>query len=109
MPIDWTDYERVHADRRNLLIHLVAVPLFDVAFVVLLLGVVRGDLAWSGIAVAGMVSSMLLQRTGHGMESEAPIPFSDPLNFLARWFREQFITFPAFVASGRWWRRYADG
>jgi uncharacterized membrane protein YGL010W len=25
---DWTDYLRVHAERRNLLIHLIAVPVF---------------------------------------------------------------------------------
>lgn len=110
MAVDWSDYQRVHANRRNLRIHLFAVPLFDIAFLAGLIFLAMGDLAFAALSLLAAVGSMLLQKLGHGKEAIEPTPFGGPLDFLRRWFSEQYYKFPMFVISGRWWRQYrADG
>jgi Protein of unknown function (DUF962) len=100
------DYPRVHADRRNLLIHAVAVPAFELATIALVASLVgRAPVAAATSALVA-VGAFAAQGRGHGMEPEAPIPFSGPGNALARIFAEQFITFPRFVVSGGWARAY---
>ena len=106
VPVNWADYERVHTDRRNLLIHLAAVPLFDVSVVLLVAGLAGGYRVIAVAAAIGMPVAMLLQRIGHNLEREAPRPFAGPADLARRWFTEQFVTFPSFVLSGRWWRQY---
>lgn len=107
--MDWSDYERVHADRRNLRIHLFAVPLFDIAFALGLICFALGDLIPAVVSIPIVIGSMALQKIGHSKESIEPRPFSGPLNFLQRWFSEQFFTFPMFVITGRWMRQYKAG
>ena len=92
--IDWTSYQRVHSDRRNLIIHALAVPLFVVATLSLI------------VSLAAAFAAMALQGRGHAFELHPPEPFSGPGNFLRRWFREQFLVFPMFVLNGRWWRQF---
>jgi hypothetical protein len=104
--IDWPEYQRVHSDRRNLITHIVAVPLFIGAFVFLIVSCFRDDYATVVLSVALAVIAMILRGRGHAKEHEAPIPFSGPVNFPGRWFREQFFIFPVFVLSGRWWQQY---
>jgi hypothetical protein len=104
--IDWTDYQRVHANRSNLLIHLLAVPLFIGVLVFVILAASRGDFASIVIGALTGVVAMVLQGQGHKLEDEAPRPFTGPLNFLKRWFTEQFVIFPLFLLSGRWWRQF---
>ena len=71
---------------------------------------VQGDGFSSGIAGGIALVAMALQGRGHRHEAEPPRPFSGALNFLRRWFTEQFVVFPMFVLSGRWWRQYrAEG
>ncbi len=106
MRIDWSEYSRVHAGRSNLLIHLLAVPLFAGSFLALVYCVVRGDRSSALVAFALAIGAMAMQGRGHRGEAEAPRPFSSPANFVSRWFTEQFYIFPAFVLSGRWWRQY---
>ena len=106
MQIDWPEYQRVHSDRRNLIIHIVAVPLFIGASVFLIVSCFRDDYASVVLSVALAIIAMILQGRGHAKEHEAPIPFSGPVNFLRRWVREQFFVFPVFVLSGRWWQQY---
>lgn len=108
MRIDWSEYARVHAERTNLLIHLLAVPLFVGAFVFLLFSVWRGDGTSAVVASALCFGAMAMQGRGHRQEIEPPRPFSGPANFLRRWFTEQFVIFPLFLLSGRWWRQYRD-
>ncbi|HTD37424.1 MAG TPA: hypothetical protein VK669_07910 [Candidatus Limnocylindrales bacterium] len=101
-----SDYPRVHADRKNLLIHALAVPVFDVATVGVAASlVVRAPLAALGCAVVA-AGAFAAQGRGHGIEAERPIPFAGPGNALARIFAEQFITFPRFVLSGGWAKAY---
>lgn len=103
--IDWASYLRVHSDRRNLLIHVFAVPLFVAAILSLVFCLIRGDYLTAIVAILAAFAAMLLQGRGHALEAEPPEPFSGPGNFLRRWFREQFLVFPMFLVSGRWWRQ----
>jgi hypothetical protein len=104
--VDWPEYSRVHTSRSNLLIHLIAVPLFVVASISLVKYVVRGDWASALIAIFVAFVTMAAQGRGHRKEPLPPRPFSGPANFLRRWFTEQFFLFPTFLLSGRWWRQY---
>jgi len=106
--IDWTDYLRVHASRTNLAIHLVAVPMFISAFVLIVLYVIRGEYQPALLALVPAMVAMVLQGIGHRKESEPPRPFSGPLNFMRRWFSEQFVIFPLFFLTGRWWKQYGS-
>ena len=102
----WGDYEQVHADRRNLRIHMFAVPLFGIAFPATLLFLISGDYLLAGFSLIAAIGSMILQGIGHSKETIPPLPFKGPLDFLKRWFSEQYFRFPLFVLSGRWWRQY---
>lgn len=106
MQIDWTSYQRVHADRRNLIIHLIAVPVFVGSIVSLVLYLLRGDYLAAVIVLALAFAAMVLQARGHAGELQTPLPFSGPGNFLKRWFTEQFVIFPLFCLTGRWWRQF---
>ena len=104
--IDWSSYQRVHGDRRNLIIHAFAVPLFVASIVFLIDRLVRGDYEPAVIAIVVAFVAMVLQGRGHALESHAPVPFSGPGNFLKRWSMEQFVIFPLFLLTGRWWHRF---
>ena len=109
MSVDWGDYERVHADRRNLRIHLFAVPLFDIAFPIGLIFLALGEFILVAVSILLAIGSMALQKIGHSIEVIEARPFSGPLNFLQRWFSEQYFRFPMFVITGRWLRSYKAG
>jgi hypothetical protein len=102
----WNGYPRVHRARRNLLIHIVAVPLFELGS----LGLVTAPFLRSWPLGAGslvaMVVAMAAQGRGHGQEQVSPEPFTGPANALSRIFLEQWITFPRFVISGKWSRAF---
>jgi hypothetical protein len=101
-----SDYPRVHAERRNLLIHALAVPAFDVAMVGIAASLVaRSPIGALGCAVVA-AGAFAAQGRGHGLEPERPVPFAGPTSALARIFAEQFITFPRFVLSGGWAKAY---
>jgi hypothetical protein len=100
----WEGYPRVHRSRGNLLIHIVAVPLFELGS----LGLVTAPFLRSWPLGAGslgaMVAAMAAQGRGHAQEQVPPEPFTGPANALSRIFLEQWITFPRFVLSGKWLR-----
>ena len=103
----WQGYPRYHQNRTNLLLHLVAVPLFLLGTVALIAGVVR--LSWLSIVagVLAMGASLALQGRGHRLESVPPEPFTSPGNALGRLLLEQWLTFPRFLLSGGWARNFA--
>jgi hypothetical protein len=103
---DWSDYEQVHADRRNLSIHLLAVPLFAVAFPASLIFLFTPEFIPAIASLLAATASMVSQKFGHAKESIRPRPFTGPFDFLRRWFTEQYFIFPTFVLTGRWWRQY---
>jgi phage terminase small subunit len=105
----WSDYVAKHRDRGNLLIHIVAVPLFQVATLVLLWALLARALAPAVVAVALMGIALVLQGRGHRREAAAPEPFAGAADFLSRFVVEQWITFPRFVLSGAWARNLRMG
>jgi hypothetical protein len=111
----WGDYADRHRNPKNLLIHIVAVPLFWVAafevlgaLLLLLMGVPLAFrmLFW---AAALMGISLAAQAIGRSFENSAPRPMGDALEFARRTLVEQFFTFPRFVISGGWLRNLRGG
>jgi len=103
----WAGYARYHQTRINLLLHLVAVPLFIGSSAALAVGAWRLAPAWIVAALLGMAASVVVQGRGHRLEPVPPEPFAGPANFCARFFIEQWVTFPRFVLSGGWRRSFA--
>ena len=100
----WSDYSAKHRDRTNLLLHIVAVPLFEVASIALLVGIVIGSGRAAGLALAGIVAAIVIQGRGHRREREVPTPFAGPIDFVSRFVAEQWVTFTRFVLTGGWSR-----
>jgi hypothetical protein len=98
----WEGYPRYHQSRVNLLIHIVAVPLFLLGTVTLVVAAVEVSLVLLAVAIGCIVVAVALQGRGHRLEAVPPEPFSGPLNFVSRLFLEQWVTFPRFVISGGW-------
>ena len=101
-----SDYPRVHTDRANLLIHIVAVPVFDVSWLAFAGAVAARSPLAALASVAVAAAAFAAEGRGHAIEPERPIPFAGPLDVVTRIFAEQFITFPRFVLSGGWLRAY---
>jgi hypothetical protein len=100
----WSDYADKHRDRTNLLVHIVAVPLFQIGAVAAVYAVVVGSVTCAALALAGVGVSMVAQGRGHAREREAPTPFTGGGDFVTRLLTEQWVTFPRFVLSGGWYR-----
>jgi uncharacterized membrane protein YGL010W len=100
----WQVYGHAHQDKRNLLIHLVAVPLFWLGGAGVLFGLF--GLAWLPLLVGpfAMAVGFVLQGVGHRFERNAPQPFASRGEFVTRILTEQFIVFPRFLLSGAWLR-----
>ena len=102
----WSIYPATHRDRRNLLLHALTVPLFELGTLAVLASPVLG--LW--LAPAGLVAIvvvMALQGRTHRLEQVPPAPFRGIGNVLGRVFGEQWLTFPRYVLTGgfaRAWR-----
>jgi hypothetical protein len=104
----WQNYPTAHADRRNLAIHMATAPLFHCGTVLALAALfVSPALVLAGLGA--MAVAVALQGRGHKVERAAPLPFASPLDFAARLFVEQWITFPRFVLSGGFGRAWRSG
>ena len=102
----WRLYTQNHQNRRNLMLHLLTVPLFQMGTMAVLLAPFS-HLFFAVAGVASMSFAMTAQGQGHRLESTPPAPFNGPLDVVARIFAEQWITFPRFVLTGgfeRAWR-----
>ncbi len=98
----WAGYSRYHQSRANLLIHIVAVPLFLLGTLGLAAAVVQLSVMLFAVSLGCVIVAIALQGRGHRLEPVPPEPFSGPVNFIARLFLEQWVTFPRFVVSGGW-------
>ena len=101
----WALYADGHRDRRNLLIHILTVPVFLMGTCLALLS------PWIGwvylpAGLVAMVLVMAVQGTTHKMEATKPVPFLGPADVLGRILVEQWFTFPRFVLSGGWLRAW---
>lgn len=91
-------YDRNHTTRANLVLHLIAVPLFWT-------GTISVLSAWASIwllpaGLAQMILALFLEGRGHRTEPEPPVPFRGPADAIARLLVEQWITFPRWVVGG---------
>ena len=100
----WDGYPRVHRSRTNLIIHIVMVPLFVLGNLSLVVALLLRSLTLGTVSLLGIVVSVVLQGRGHKQELVPPEPFTGPANAVARIFLEQWVTFPRFVMSGKWFR-----
>lgn len=101
----WQLYPHNHADRGNLVLHVVTVPLFWLGTLAPLVALVTTP--WLALAALAMPVAMAAQGRGHRRESVAPVPFRGPADVVGRIVAEQWLTFPRFVLSGglaRAWR-----
>lgn len=101
----WSLYPDNHRARRNLLLHILTVPLFQAGGLAILIApFVSYWLVLGG--VVAMAVAMALQGVGHRGEAVAPVPFAGPFDAISRIFVEQWITFPRYVSSGRFATRW---
>jgi hypothetical protein len=102
----WSIYPKGHRARSNLLLHLTTEPLFVLGTLAL---VASPFIAWQ-LAPAGLLAMLVAfvaQMGGHKREASPPRPFRSAFDVLARFFVEQWVTFPRYVLSGRFaeaWR-----
>lgn len=73
----WRGYAANHRNPTNLVLHLIAVPLFIVAAILLLGGLFGLDLLQVVLGVIGIGAGLAIQAKGHALEEQAPEPFSD--------------------------------
>ncbi|WP_095078644.1 Mpo1-like protein [Pseudomonas sp. Irchel s3h17] len=104
----WREYPNNHQHPTNLVLHLIAVPLFILAFLLIVSGVFGLNLGNVAIGIVGLLAALGLQRHGHRLEAQASEPFSDRKDAVSRLLVEQFLTFPRFLFSGRWWRAWCE-
>jgi len=98
----WDGYARYHRSRMNLLIHIVAVPLFLMGTVGVVTALVQRSSLMAVVSIAATLVAIALQGRGHKQEQVPPEPFRGPGDAISRIFLEQWVTFPRFVLSGGW-------
>lgn len=104
----WRGYAANHRNSTNLALHLLAVPLFILAALLLLDGVWSLSLTSIAVGVIGLVAALGLQGHGHRLERQPPEPFANRKDAVSRLLMEQFVTFPRFLLSGAWWRAWKE-
>ena len=104
----WKGYPQFHESGSNLVIHIVAVPVFLIANVLFVVALFHGDWIVCGAAAVTTAVSVIVQGLGHRHECKPPEPFTGPLNAIARIFAEQWLTFPRFVLTGGWSRELRE-
>lgn len=95
----WSLYAEGHQDRRNLVIHLLTVPLFVVGTVCLLVAPLLSW--WLAFGALLLPLAMAAQGRGHQLERTPPVPFRGPADALSRIFVEQWFTFWRYFWSGQ--------
>jgi phage terminase small subunit len=103
----WSGYAANHAERSNLVLHLVTVPVFIAGLAAALTSPLTG-IGWLGAGIGAMVIALVAQGRGHRGESAAPVPFTGPGDFASRFLTEQLVSFPRFVVSGGWRRAWRN-
>src|SRR2546425_13072907 len=101
----WSDYSAKHRDRINLLLHIVAVPLFQIATIVMVGAVVTGSGSAAGLGSLGIGAAVGIQGRGHRRERARPPPLSRPADLVSRVVAQQGVTLPPLVSSGGWARK----
>jgi hypothetical protein len=95
----WKLYPDGHTRKLTLVIHVMTVPLFMSGTLM----VVASPLLGWHFALAGalfMIATVMMQGWSHKQEDAKPVAFLGPLDFVSRFFVEQWVTFPRFLFSG---------
>ncbi|MBF8658123.1 terminase [Pseudomonas putida] len=104
----WRGYSHSHRHPANLVLHLIAVPLFILGALLIVSGLLGLDIVQLAVGLLALVAAIALQRHGHRLEADTQEPFIDRTDRVQRVLSEQFITFPRFVLSGAWWQAWRD-
>ena len=96
----WSGYPEFHGDWRNLILHVLTVPLFQLGTVMLVTGPLWAPWWYSLVGLGFMAGAMITQGRGHALEKNPPIPFAGPLDVVGRIFFEQWLNFPRYILSG---------
>ena len=102
-------YARLHRDRLNLLIHIIAVPVFILGLILVVANLATGNLLAAVVFALVVPVSVAFQGFGHKREMVRPDVFSSPWDFAHRILKEQFYLFPRFVISGEWVKSWRNG
>ena len=103
----WSFYGDNHRDRRNLVLHILTVPIFMSGTLLLLSAPITHLFSLIGLAM--MVLAVAVQGRGHARESVPPVPFAGPLDVAGRILVEQWFTFPRYVLSGKFGEAWRAG
>ena len=98
----WEGYSQFHQSRKNLIIHIIFVPLFMVGFFSFLLALLTLNISILVASILLMLVSFGAQGFGHSRELIPAVPFENASNALIRILAEQLYTFPKFVLTGKW-------
>ena len=99
-------YPGNHTKRSTLVMHLIAVPLFWIGCISLVAAAFTSP--WVALGGIGLLLALVLEGRAHKNEPIAPIPFRGPGDFVARFFVEQWVTFPRFVLNGGFGKVWRD-
>lgn len=102
----WRETSPVHHSRINLIIHLVAVPMFVAGHIALVVAPVSLSVGLAAAGLGSILLSLLLQKRGHALERNAVHAFTGPRDFLRRLYAEQFCNFWRFLFSGQWYASF---
>lgn len=103
----WSIYSYGHQERRNLAVHALTAPLFILGTCALPLAALLRVPWLAGCGLGVMLATLVLQGRTHKREKTPPEPFRGPLDVLARFFAEQWVTFPRYVLSGEFARAWS--
>lgn len=99
----WNSYGKVHCSRLNLVIHIIAVPVFIVGTLAFFAALAKLNVVVTMMSVFSVILAFGVQGFGHSKEGITAEPFTGIKQAIVRIFLEQFITFPRFVLSGGWY------
>ena len=102
----WQETPPVHKSRVNLVVHLVAVPLFVSGHVLPVIGIARSSGTLVVLGLGAIVVSLALQKFGHSLEQNAVHTFTSGRDFIRRVYAEQFVNFWRFLLSGQWYASF---
>ena len=101
----WKETLPVHRNVTNLIIHIVAVPLFVLGHVLLIAGLIVNP--WLlAVGTLSIVVSLATQRYGHSLEHNQVHAFTGAGDFIRRLYAEQFCNFWRFLFSGQWYASF---
>src|SRR2546428_10503922 len=95
----WSDYSAKHRDRINLLLHIVAVPLFQIATIVMVGAVVTGSGSAAGLGGLGIGGAGVVQGGGDRRGGAGAAALSRPPALRSPLVAGAWITFSPFVFS----------